>query len=227
MLVYGKNVFKEMDVKKIRKVYLLPQNKNSNMISYLEKNHLRYEIINQQRMDHMVCGNHQGIVMDILEYEYGILKDCFLDDFVLVLDHLEDPHNLGAIIRSAEAAGITHIIIPKVRSVLVNDTVMKVSAGALSRVQIIMVSNIHQALMTLKKENFMIYATAMDGVDYRNYDYSLKKILVIGSEGSGISEIVRKSSDAIISIPMKGKINSLNASVAAGIFMFHMMGESE
>lgn len=226
MLVYGKNVFKETEVKKIRKVYLLPQNKNSEWISYMEQNHIRYEIISLNRMNHMVTGNHQGIVLDILDYEYGTLPECFSDDFVLVLDHLEDPHNLGAIIRSAEAAGIRHIIVPKVRSVLVNDTVMRVSAGALNRVKIILVSNIHQTLLTLKKQDFMIYATAMDGEDYRSFDYSNKKVLVIGSEGKGISDIVRKSSDAILSIPMKGDINSLNASVAAGIFIFHMMEES-
>ena len=225
MLVYGKNVFQEMETKKIRKVYLLPQKKNSEMVSFLEKNHVRYEVVSRERMNRMVSGNHQGIVCDVFDYEYGILKDCYEDDFVLVLDHLEDPHNLGAVIRSAEAAGISHVIIPKDRSVQVNDTVMKISAGALNRVCVIQVSNIHQTLQTLKKQGFMIYATAMDGKDYRTYDYHLKKVLVIGSEGKGISELVRKSSDAIISIPMKGKINSLNASVAAGIFMFYMMEE--
>ena len=223
MLVYGKNVFQEMETKKIRKVYLLPQKKNSEMVSFLEKNHVRYEVVSRERMNRMVSGNHQGIVCDVFDYEYGILKDCYEDDFVLVLDHLEDPHNLGAVIRSAEAAGISHVIIPKDRSVQVNDTVMKISAGALNRVCVIQVSNIHQTLQTLKKQGFMIYATAMDGKDYRMIDYAEKRALVIGAEGAGVSRIIREAADEIVSIPMFGKINSLNASVSAAILIYGMI----
>ncbi len=223
MLVYGKNVLKETDPKKIRKVYLNKKKQDIEVISMLKKEKIKFEFLPIERMDKMVLGHHQGVILDIHDYEYSNLEECFDSSFVIVLDHLEDPHNLGAIIRTAEAAGVKYIIIPKDRSVRVNDTVMKVSAGALNRVSVILVSNIHQAIQKLQKENFMVYASAMDGNDYKSYDYHLKKALVIGSEGNGISEVVRKTSDAIISIPMKGSINSLNASVAAGILIFHMM----
>lgn len=225
MRVYGKNVLLDMNPKKIRKVYLSSKQCDHKILSYLKEQHIRYELVPFERFNRMVDGNHQGVVIDIDEYEYGSLNDCFDDSFVLVLDHLEDPHNLGAIIRTAEAAGIHNIIIPKDRSVRVNDTVMKVSAGAFDRVNLIVVTNIVQALKTLKQEGFMIYASCMDGVDYRTLSYDSKRVLIIGNEGKGISPLVRKTSDEVISIPMRGSINSLNASVAAGILIFDMMGD--
>ncbi|MCI8575570.1 MAG: 23S rRNA (guanosine(2251)-2'-O)-methyltransferase RlmB [Bacilli bacterium] len=225
MLVCGKNVLMETNVKRIRKVYLAQKKENKSLVAYLNEKNIRYEYIPMERMDRMVSSRHQGVVADIYDYEYSSLDECLNEDFVIVLDHLEDPHNLGAIIRTAEAAGIKYIIIPKDRSVRVNDTVMKTSAGALNRVKVILVANIHQTIKKLQDNHFMIYASAMDGKDFKSYDYHLKKALVIGSEGNGISDVVRKNSDAIISIPMKGSINSLNASVAAGILIFHMMEE--
>lgn len=225
MLVYGKNVLLDMNPKKIRKVYLAPKKNDSVVMDYLRKNHIRYEMIPIERINYMVSGNHQGIVIDIHDYDYVSLDSCFDSNFVLILDHLEDPHNLGAIIRTAEAAGIQYIILPKDRSVRVNETVMKVSAGALDRVSIILVTNIVESMKRLQKEGFMIYASAMDGVDYKSISYFSKKALIIGNEGKGISSLVRKQSDEVISILMKGKVNSLNASVASGILIFHMMGE--
>lgn len=227
MQVYGKNVLLDMNPKKIRKVYLAINKKDEGVLSYLKEHHIRYEFIPMERMNQMAIGNHQGVVMEIDDYDYGVLSDCYEDSFVLILDHLEDPHNLGAIIRTAEAAGIQHIIIPKDRSVRVNETVMKVSAGALDRIQVILVTNITQAIKDLQKEGFMIYASSMEGCDYRNISYHSKKVLIIGNEGKGISPLVKKTSDEIVSIPMKGMVNSLNASVAAGILIFHMVGDCE
>jgi 23S rRNA (guanosine2251-2'-O)-methyltransferase len=223
MLVYGKNVLKETEPKKIKKVFLSQNKQEKELYTYLKQNKIKFETISLERMNQMIKGNHQGVILDIYDYDYSSLEECFDEDFVVILDHLEDPHNLGAIIRTAEAAGVRFVIIPKDRSVRVNETVMKVSVGALNRVQVILVSNIHQAIQKLQKQGFMVYASAMDGVDYKSFDYHLKKALVIGSEGNGISEVVKKASDAVISIPMKGSINSLNASVAAGILIFHMM----
>lgn len=224
MLVYGKNVLLDMEPKRVRKAYISNKNQNVKIFEYLKQNRIRYEIIPIERMNQMIKGNHQGVILDIDEYQYSDLKECYEQDFVLILDHLEDPHNLGAIIRSAEAAGICYIIIPKDRSVRVNETVMKVSAGALDRVNIILVTNIAQTIKSLQNNGFMIYASAMDGVDYRSVSYHHKRALIIGNEGKGISPLIRKTSDEIISIPMNGKVNSLNASVAAGILMFHMLG---
>lgn len=225
MQVYGKNVLLDLNPRKIRKVYLSSKKNDNKILSYLKENHIRYEFVPLERLNKMADGNHQGVVLEIGDYDYGNLVDCYDDNFVLILDHLEDPHNLGAIIRTAEAAGIKNIILPKDRSVRVNDTVMKVSAGALDRVNVILVTNIVQALNKLKEEGFFIYASKMQGVDYRKVNYADKKVLIIGNEGKGISPVVFKESDEIISIPMKGQVNSLNASVASGILIFHMMGE--
>ena len=137
-----------------------------------------------------------------------------------MLDHLEDPHNFGAIIRSCEARGIKSIIIPKDRSVVVNDTVMKTSAGALNHVNVVMVTNLVDAMNKLKDVGFYVYAAEADGQDFRKVDYADKILLVIGSEGFGLSRLVRQNADQIISIPMKGEVNSLNASVSAGILMY-------
>jgi len=221
MLVWGRNVFNEIDIKKIRKVYL-DKNNSSEYITFLQNNKIRYDLVDKKVLDDMANKNHQGIVVDIYDYEYKDINECLNDDFVVMLDHLEDPHNFGAIIRTCECAGIKHIIIPKDRSVRVNETVIKVSSGAISYVDIIMVSNLTNAINKLKDNNFFVYGADMDGVDYTTYDFSGKKVLIIGNEGKGISPIVSENCDEIISIPMKGNINSLNASVSAGILIYGM-----
>ena len=140
-----------------------------------------------------------------------------------MLDHLEDPHNLGAIIRTCEAAGVDAIIIPKRRGVEINSTVMKVSAGALNNINIVEVSSIAQTIDKLKDFGYWVYGTDMDGETYTNCKYDSKTCLVIGAEGNGISKLVHDKCDFIISIPMVGKINSLNASVAAGITIYEVV----
>jgi 23S rRNA (guanosine2251-2'-O)-methyltransferase len=147
-------------------------------------------------------------------------KDKGEDPFIVILDKIEDPHNLGAIIRSAEAAGVHGIIIPERRSVGLNYTVGKSSAGALEYVPVARVANITSVIKELKKSGIWIYAADMDGEDYRKVDFSGPCAIVVGSEGSGISRLVKENCDKTVSIPMKGKINSLNASVAASVLMF-------
>ena len=226
MLVFGKNVLKELEHKKIRKAYLNKNLKDDSIKQYLLDNHIRFELVDVFRLDKLVNGNHQGIVIDIDDYNYYSLSDINNENFIIMLDHLEDPHNLGAIIRTCECAGIKSIILPKDRSVRVNETVMKVSTGALERVKIILVNNLVNAINKLKEQGYFIYAADMDGVNYRNVDYAQKKVLVIGNEGKGISRLVSENADEIISIPMKGELNSLNASVSAGILIYGM-GECE
>ena len=218
MLVYGRNVLKELNKKKIRKVFI----SSKELIPYLKQENLKFDIVPKQRLDKMVSGNHQGIVIDIYDYEYFTMKDID-SDFIVILDHLEDPHNFGAIIRTCECAGIKNIIIPKDRSVTVNDTVVKVSVGAIEHVKIIMVSNLVNAINKLKDMGYFIYAADMDGVNYKGETYPKKKALIIGNEGNGISRLVSESSDVILSIPMKGSINSLNASTSAGILIYGMI----
>ena len=217
MLVYGKNILFEVNKKKIKKAYI----SRNDYISYLKENSIKYEIVDKSRLDKMVKGVHQGIVLDIFDYNYYTMDDLE-GDFVVILDHLTDPHNFGAIIRTCESKNIKSIIIPKDRSALVNDTVYKTSEGAIDNVKIIMVTNIINAINKLKEQNYFVYCADMDGVDYRKVDYAPKKVLVIGSEGIGISNAVKKNSDVVVAIPMSGKINSLNASVSAGILIYRM-----
>jgi len=174
----------------------------------------------------MVNGVHQGIVAEIPDFKYSDLDDVVENKencLVIILDHLEDPHNFGAIIRTSEAAGVDAIVIPNKRSVEVNPTVLKTSVGAIDNIPVCMVSNIVNTINNLKKQGFWIVGTDMDGTDYRELDYSGKTAIVIGNEGKGISDLVRKSCDFIASIPMYGKVNSLNASVAAGVMIYEVV----
>lgn len=223
MYVCGKNVLKETPVSKVHKVFLREFFKDNEVIEYLKQNKIRFEFVPIQRLNKMVRENHQGIVIDVDDYEYYKLDDILNEDFVVCLDHLEDPHNLGAIIRTCECAGIKAIIIPDNRSVRVNETVMKISAGAINNVKVVLVSNLNNALKKLKDNFFFVYAADMDGKDYRTLDYAEKRALVIGAEGAGVSRIIRESADEIVSIPMFGKINSLNASVSAAILIYGMI----
>ena len=224
MLAYGKNVLLMMNPKEIKKVYI---SKNDVEIkNFLKENKIHFVVTSNDVLNKMVKGNHQGVVIEREEFKYFELKDIQDEEFLVILDHLEDPHNFGAIIRTAEAAGIKTIIIPKDRSVSVNDTVMKTSVGTTSNVKIIKVTNIAETIKKLQKEGYFVYGTSMEGKDCRDVDFSGKKVLIIGNEGKGISKIVEEKCDEIISIPMKGEVNSLNASVAAGILIFKMGGLS-
>ena len=222
MLVYGKNVLKDVEVKKIRRVYLNEKFHDKEIIDYLEENHIHYFYRPKSQLDKMVDRNHQGIVIDMDSFEYSSFDSILGEDFIVALDHLEDVHNFGAIIRTCEAAGVKSILIPKDRSVRVNDIVMKTSVGALDRVKIVLVNNLCEALKKLQKENYFVYSAFMNGEDYETIDYADKKVLVIGNEGKGVSNIVENITDVKVSIPMIGKVNSLNASVAAGILIFKM-----
>jgi len=217
MLVYGKNVLHEIDKKQIKKVYVA----RKEYLGYLQENKIKYDFVDNNILDKKVRGNHQGIVIDIFDYEYYKYEDV-TGDLVVMLDHLSDPHNFGAIIRTCECIGVQSIIIPKDRSVLVNDTVYKTSVGAINNVKIIMVSNLASTINKLKEDGYFIYCADMDGEHYKKINYAQRKVLIVGSEGDGVSSIVKKNSDVIVSLPMAGKINSLNASVSAGVLLYEM-----
>lgn len=223
MYVYGKNVAVEVikDESKIKRAFISKKFDDRNIISILNRNNIKIKYMDKRAMDRLVDGNHQGIIFDIVDYEYSDIDELIVDDgLIVILDHLEDPHNFGAIIRTCEAAGVTGIIIPKDRSVSVNSTVMKVSAGALEMVKICQETNLGQSIDYLKKNGFWIVGTDMKGTKYCDIDYSSKTAIVIGNEGRGMGDLVSKKCDFIASIPMRGSVNSLNASVAAGIVIF-------
>lgn len=228
MLVYGKNVVKDLlkKNKKIKKIILCDNFRDKEIISVIEKRKLSFEIVSKKNIDSLCSGNHQGIILDIPDYQYSDMTSILNcnDDFVVILDHLEDPHNFGAIIRTCEAAGVSSIIIPKSRQVQINATVMKTSVGTLDNVNVVTVGNIVNAINKLKQNNFWIVGTSLNGnLDYRDVDYSGKIALVIGNESNGISSLVSDSCDYLVKIPMYGKTNSLNASVAAGVMIYEII----
>ena len=187
--------------------------------------------VDRTKLDYITGNtNHQGIVAFAAVKEYSIVEEIFeyaesLGEapFIVVLDEVEDPHNLGAIIRTAECAGVHGVIVPKRRSASLSYTVGKASAGAVEYMRVARVTNIASLLDELKQRGVWVYGADMDGTDYRKCDFSGACAIVIGNEGKGISRLVREKCDVIVSLPMKGKINSLNASVAAGILMYSAM----
>jgi len=222
MKVFGRNVFNELkdDIKSIKKVYIARGFNDKEIMDFIKEKKISYTVVENKVLDSMVSGKHQGIVIQVNDYEYSDYKNMYDDSIVVMLDHLEDPHNLGAIIRTCEAAGIKSIIIPKDRGVSVNSTVMKTSAGALEHVSIAMVNNLVKVIDDFKKNGFFVYGADMNGKNYKDIDFSSKIVLVIGNEGKGMGRLVREACDEIVSIPQYGKINSLNASVATAVIIY-------
>ena len=186
----------------------------------------------RRKLDTMCDGlNHQGIVARVTPFKYCEVNDILEDakrkeqqPFIVILDEIEDPHNLGSIIRTAELCGVHGIIIPKRRNVGVTSTVYKCSAGAIEHMRIAKVTNINATIDMLKEQGIWIYGADIDGKDYSyNTDFSGPCALIIGSEGKGISNLTLKKCDLLVKIPMIGKINSLNASVAGGIMMYEVL----
>lgn len=226
MQIYGKNVaIEKLNSKsKINKIYLSNKFNDKDIISLIEQRNIETKILDNKVLDKMCKGLHQGIILeveDIKTYKFeevipNIEKEHPL---VVILDHLEDPHNLGAIIRSSEAFGVDAIILPNDRSVQITSTVVKTSVGTIEKMKIINVPNLNNAIKKLKDYGYWIVGTDMEGTDYTSIDYKTKIAIVIGNEGKGISRLVSENCDYLAKIPMKGTVNSLNASVACGIFL--------
>lgn len=223
MKVYGKNVFNELksNTNQIKKVYLSSSFKDKDIIDFIQKNNIPYVTVEKKKFDMMAEGNTQGLILEVSDYEYKDIKSLNLNEKkIVILDHLEDPHNFGAIIRTCETVGVKSIIIPKDRCVKVSPTVVKTSTGALEYVDIYEVANLKNVIEYLKKNGYFVYGAEADGVRYDEVNYSEKMVLVIGSEGHGLTRIVRDACDEIISIPMVGHVNSLNASVSFGVLIY-------
>ena len=231
MYIYGKNVAIETlkKKKKINKAILYKNFKEEEILNLLIKNNIKIKYLEKYEMDKIVNGLHQGIILEVEDYKYVDIEELLIKEnpLIVILDHLEDPHNLGAIIRTCEASGIDGIIIPKDRSVEVNATVIKTSVGTTENIKIARVTNIVNAINELKRQGFWIVGTDMNGTNYKKIDYKGKIAIVIGNEGSGMSRLVKDNIDFIASIPMYGKTNSLNASVAAGIIIYEAVTQRE
>lgn len=240
MYVSGRNPVMELlkSDKQIDKLYVLKGDvKGSiNKIMGMAKDKgIVIQQVDKTKLDSMSENRaHQGVVALVTGYDYSSVKDIIAhakrrgeDPFVIILDGIEDTHNLGAIVRTAECAGVHGIIIPKRRSAMVNQTVYKSSAGAVEHMKIAQVNNIAQTMDELKKEGLWLYGADMDGKDVY-YNTALKGSigLVIGGEGKGLSRLVKEKCDVIVNIPMKGKINSLNASNAATVLIYEVVRQS-
>ena len=184
--------------------------------------------VDSKKLDYLSAhGNHQGIAASCAVKEYSTVEDILAyarergeEPFVVVCEGIEDPHNLGAVIRTAEAAGVHGVIVPQRHSAPLSFAVEKASAGAVEYMRVARVVNITALLKQLKKEGLWIYCADMDGTPYDSADISGAVAILIGSEGSGVSRLAKENCDFCLSIPMSGRINSLNASVAAGILIF-------
>lgn len=180
------------------------------------------------KLDELTDGkNHQGVVLSIAAYSYATIDDLFANaaskeeaPFFLVLDSIEDPHNLGSILRTADAAGVHGIIIPKRRAVQLTSVVAKTSTGAIEHVPVARVTNLVQTVEQLKERGLWVFGTDMDGKDYRRWDAQGPTALIIGNEGKGISPLLKKTVDETLTIPMIGHVQSLNASVAASLLIY-------
>lgn len=229
MIIYGKNTVKEAILAN-RLVYIIYiDNKFSDraVLNLIDEKKIKIKKVNKHELNLLTNnGLHQGIVADVKEYENYSLDYLFDGKIknVLILDKIEDPHNLGAIIRTCEASGIDALIIGTRGQVKVTPTVSKIASGALEYLPIIEVKNLNNAIKELKDNNFLIIGAALEGEENFNLinkEYS--KALIIGNEGVGISYLLKQNSDYLVKIPMKGKSNSLNASVAAGLLIYEMM----
>ncbi|KRL66423.1 tRNA rRNA methyltransferase [Companilactobacillus versmoldensis DSM 14857 = KCTC 3814] len=172
-------------------------------------------------------GTHQGMAAYIAPYQYAEMDAIFenaekkgTDPFILILDKIEDPHNLGSIMRTADAVGVDGIIIPKHRSTGLTSTVAKTSTGAIEHIPVVRVTNLVNMIKDLKKKNVWVFGTAMEGHNYRQWNAKGAIALVIGNEGKGVSPLVQKQVDETLSIPMVGHVQSLNASVATGVLLY-------
>ena len=221
MRVYGKNVAKEVIEKEnIKRAYISKSFNDKELIDRLKNKKIQIKFIEKNVLDKMEKGNHQGIILEIEDFEYSSLDEIEKEDVIVMLDHLEDPHNFGAIIRTVESAGFKSIIIPKDRSVEVNETVVKTSVGTIENIKIAKVGNLVNTIKELKEKGYWVIGTDMEGTDYKEIDYTGKIVIVIGNEGKGMSRLVKENCDFIASIPMRGKVNSLNASVAAALILY-------
>lgn len=233
MIIYGKNPVVEAirNKRNISKMVVVDGLKDQNFLKFLKENHIKYELLPQHVISKRYGDKTGGIVAEINEYEYATLEEVLNKTskkpeggVLMLLDGLEDPHNLGAILRSADATGADAIIIPKNRSVSLNQTVAKVSTGAIEYVDVVQVTNLTQTIQELKKQGYWVIGLELDGsIYYDEQDYKGNVAIVVGSEGKGISRLVKENCDVLVKIPMYGKVNSLNASVSAGLILYEVV----
>lgn len=235
MIICGKNAILEM-LRSNKAIYKIWANKtflnqDSEVFFLAKKRNIKVFFVDKQELDKLSNNSHhQGFVAMAEDFRYSTVEEIldFADEkgeqpFIVILDGVEDPHNLGSVIRVCECAGVHGIIIPKHNACPINETVSKTSAGAISYMKIAKVTNLTQEINNLKKRGLWVYGVELGGDDFYSQDLSGPVCLVIGSEGYGTKSLIKKNCDKILTLPMFGKVNSLNASVACGISVFEVV----
>ncbi|GMB09983.1 23S rRNA (guanosine2251-2'-O)-methyltransferase [Thermolongibacillus altinsuensis] len=234
-LIIGKNPVLEAlkSGREINKIWIAEGSQRGQMQSIIQlakQAGVLIQYVPKKKMDQMAEGNHQGVVAQVAAYRYYEVDDLFKKaeqsgepPFLIILDEIEDPHNLGSIMRTADAVGAHGIIIPKRRAVGLTATVAKASTGAIEYIPVARVTNLARTVDELKERGVWIVGTDAKGEqDYRSLDGTMPLALVIGSEGKGMSRLIREKCDFLIRLPMKGRVTSLNASVAASLLMYEV-----
>lgn len=235
-IVYGRNPVWELlqSGKPVNKVLFQSEGTGGrfqDMVSRAREHGIPFQFVDKAALDRLSeKENHQGVLAYVAAREYAEVEDILAlarekseEPFILVLDEVEDPHNLGALIRTADAAGVHGVIIPKRRSVSLTATVAKTSAGAVEHVLVARVGNLVQTLKDLKKAGCWVSGAEVGGTEVYSADLTGSRVIVIGSEGKGLSRLVKETCDEIVSLPMKGQVNSLNASVAGSILLYEVV----
>lgn len=239
-IVFGKNPVLELlkSGNPINKVLFLaegPSGRNQEIISMLHERSIPYQFVDRQTLDRLSNREkHQGMIAYIAARDYASIDDIFAlaeerqeAPFILMLDEIEDPHNLGALLRTVDAVGAHGVIIPKRRSVALTGAVAKTSAGAVEHVLVARVGNLVQTLQELKKRGCWVSGAEAGGKEVFRADLTGSRVIVVGSEGKGISRLLREKCDEIVSLPMKGKVSSLNASVAGSIVLYEVLRQRQ
>ena len=230
--VYGKNVVSNLinSNHKVLKLIVLPR-ENDEIVRQARDRHIAVSFASRRELDELAEGNHQGYVALIEDYRLYSIEEITAAankqyPLVVALDGIQDPHNLGAVLRTVECVGGDGVIIEKNRSVSLNPTVAKVSVGAIERVKVAQVTNLVQTLKKLKKQGYWIVGTDVrQASDYRSLKYDMPVVLVIGAEGTGVRPLVLKECDFKVKLPMEGTVGSLNASVACGILLYQIYSQ--
>lgn len=235
MIIEGKNSVLEalknnLTINKLMVQNNLNDNASNQIIKLAKDKGVRIDFVSKDVLDKKSSNRHQGFICDTTDFNYGELADIFCkaecqneEPFIVILDGIEDPHNFGAIIRTCECAGVHGIIIPEHRACAVNDTVVKTSAGATANMIIVRVGNINYTIDKLKENGVWVYGLETGGQELTNANLKGSIAIVVGSEGRGVSKLTREKCDDIVSIKLKGKVNSLNASVASAIAVYEIV----
>lgn len=236
-IIYGRNAVSEAlsSEKEIDTIFVQRGAAVGNIISLAKKRGIVIKDVSEEKLSALAgTPKHGGVAAELCACTYAELEDILevseakgTPPFIIIADEIADPHNLGAIIRTAEAAGADGVIIPKRRSASLNATVFKTSAGAAAWIKVARVSNLVDAIKTLKKRNIWVWGMEADGSPFGKTDFTGGTAIVVGSEGFGLGRLVRESCDGVLSLPMNGKVNSLNASVSAGILMYEVVRQRE